>query len=261
MAIPVSPGPEHARGQLRAEPVTARQPQTPGYCLLINLLIMFRFNPRAWRRCGNVRHLFMPRVAGGVTKAASRRCHRASPGPAGCHRAAASASAASHSPGAVSLPQFPPEELGIPGSITLPAPGWPQCQLSPALRGCHRCRACPCPRCRGFVQLKAGPERPLWSHGGFGAIPEPPSRCWDWLCSLWGCHRGCKGDQGSSPCLPQRPRSGLTGKHWGSSPLGRCHPLAGKGTKDGAERFADIQPPGFPAVQNPSGVGAELQQG
>lgn len=162
-----------------------------------------------------------------------------SPGPAGCHRAAASASATSHGPGAVSLPQFPPEELGIPGSIPLPAPGWPQRQLSPALRGCHRCRACPCPRCRGFVQLKAGPERPLWSHGGFGAIPEPPSQCWDWewLRSLWDCHTGCKGDQGSSPCHSQPPSSGLTGKHWGSSPLGRCHPLADKGAKDGAEQL------------------------
>lgn len=100
VAIPVSPGPEHARGQLRAEPVTARQPQIPVYCLLINLLIMFCFNPRAWRQCGNVRHLFMPRVAGRVTKAsvpqvpprvtwscrlrATASCHCRLPQPWGC---------------------------------------------------------------------------------------------------------------------------------------------------------------------------------
>lgn len=118
--------PEHARGQLLAEPVTARQPQIPGYCLLINLLIMFCFNPRAWRRCGNVRHLFMPRVAGGVTKAASRRCHRASPG----------SELLPLPPPTAPLPQFPPQEMGIPGSIPLGrgvlAPQ-PQCQLSPAL--------------------------------------------------------------------------------------------------------------------------------
>lgn len=68
---------------------------------------------------------------------------------------------------------------------------------------------------------------------------------------LWGCH---KDDQDTLQC----PSLGLTGKHWCSSPLGRCHPLAHQGTKDVAERFPTTHPLGFPAEQNPSGVGVEL---
>lgn len=113
---PDSPGPEHGRGQLRAEPVTARQPQILGDCLLINLLIMFCFNPRAWRRCGNVRHLFMPRVAGGVTKASVPQVP-----PRVTWPSVASVAVISRRPGAVPVPQFPPQELGIPGSTPPPA--------------------------------------------------------------------------------------------------------------------------------------------
>jgi len=44
-AVAGLPGPEHARGQPRAELMTAQQRRIPGHCLLINLLIMFCFYP------------------------------------------------------------------------------------------------------------------------------------------------------------------------------------------------------------------------
>lgn len=89
---------------------------------------MFRFNPRAWRRCGNVRHLFMPRVAGGVTKAASRRCHLAPP-------------AATE---LLPLPLPPPTAPGLSLCLSFPQRSWEYLDPSPCLlRGglgasCHQ---------------------------------------------------------------------------------------------------------------------------
>lgn len=126
------------------------------------------------------------------------------------------------------VPQFPSQELGIPGSTPLPAPGW-QCRLSPALWGCHRGWPWPCPRCRGFVQdwHKAGSFWSQGGFGGFGAIPEPPSQCSHTQTGLGLCGVVTRRDQGSS-LVSQCPHFGLTGLQ---SPGGDATPSLTRGQR------------------------------
>lgn len=176
---------------------------------------MFCFNPRAWRLCGNVRHLFMPRVAGGVTKAASRRCHRASPGPAASEMLIVSLSP----PPCLSFPLRSWEFLD---PTPLPAPGW-QCRLSPALWGCHRGWPWPCPRCHGFVQdWHSSQPVPFGAKGGLGGSglfqslhpsAATPRRDWDSVGLSQGVTRAV-------PLSPSVPISVLLG----SSPPGEMPP-------------------------------------
>lgn len=163
----------------------------------------------------------MPRVAGGVTKAASRRCHRASPGPAASEMLIVSLSP----PPCLSFPLRSWEFLD---PTPLPAPGW-QCRLSPALWGCHRGWPWPCPRCRGFVQdwHKAGSFWSQGGFGGFGAIPEPPSQCSHTQTGLGLCGVVTRRDQGSS-LVSQCPHFGLTGFQ---SPGGDATPSLTRGQR------------------------------
>lgn len=162
---PDSPGPEHARGQLRAEPVTA---QIRGYCLLINLLIMFCFNPRAWRRCGNVRRLFMPRVAGGVTKAS---VPQVSPGPAGSEL--------------LPLSLSPPTGLALSPCLSFPHGSWEYLDSPPPPAPVTASVPAVTSTVTGAghvavltaVDSKLALNVPSGATAGFGVIPEPPARC------------------------------------------------------------------------------------
>lgn len=120
------------------------------------------------------------------------------------------------------VPQFPSQELGIPGSTPLPAPGW-QCRLSPALWGCHRGWPWPCPRCRGFVQdWHSSQPVPFGAKGGLGGSglfqslhpsAATPRRDWDSVGLSQGVTRAV-------PLSPSVPISVLLG----SSPPGEMPP-------------------------------------
>lgn len=179
---------------------------------------MFCFNPRAWRLCGNVRHLFMPRVAGGVTKAASRRCHRASPGPAASEMLIVS--------------------LSRPPCLSFPLRSWefldpPPCLLRGGSAGCpQRCGAVTGaghgPVLAAVALCRIGTKLvPFGAKGGLGGLGLFQSLHPSAATPRRDCGVVTRRDQGSS-LVSQCPHFGLTGLQ---SPGGDATPSLTRGQR------------------------------